>query len=129
MPMVASVTMIGGIPAKATNRPLAAPNAAPTTNPAAIASAGGMPAIIRPAIKVPESAITGPTDRSIPPVRIARLMPAAMMAMIEAWRARLIRLLVLRKLSLSRAMAANTSANPISAPVVFHRRSSTSNRR
>ena len=48
-----------------------------------MASDGGTPATISPAITVPDKAITGPTERSMPPVRIARLIPTAMMAMIE----------------------------------------------
>ncbi len=93
MPMVASVTMIGGIAANATKAPFASPKAQPITMQIASASTPFIPACIRPAAMVPDSAITAPTDRSMPPVRITNVMPTAISALIETWRRMLVMLL------------------------------------
>lgn len=49
----------------------------------------------------------------MPPVRMAQVMPTAMMALIDTWRATLVRLLTLRKLSFSRLISTNRTAKPI----------------
>ncbi|MOA29223.1 hypothetical protein D3C78_1502270 [compost metagenome] len=65
----------------------------------------------------PDSAITGPTERSMPPVRIAQVMPTAIMALIDTWRATLVRLLTVRKLSLSPLISRNRMAKPIKGSI------------
>ncbi|SVK47253.1 Uncharacterised protein [Acinetobacter baumannii] len=93
--------------------PLARPNSAPTASAATIASGMGTAASINPAATEPASAITGPTERSMPPVRMAQVMPTAMMALIDTCRATLVRLLTLRKLSFSRLISTNRTTKPI----------------
>src|SRR6478735_11121128 len=66
-----------------------------------------------------------PTDRSIPPVRITNSWPIARMPKIETWRARLARLLPVRKsllTSVSPPMAtSNTTSAPLSRPAMSPR--------
>lgn len=49
----------------------------------------------------------------MPPVRMAQVMPTAMMALIDTWRATLVRLLTLRKLSFNRLISTNRITKPI----------------
>ena len=104
--------MIGGMCRYATNSPLPMPKATPTSSPTPIAKPGGNPATISPAVKVPDNAITGPTDKSMPPVRITQVMPTAMIALIDTWRAMLERLLAVRKVSLARIITRVTTTSP-----------------
>ena len=79
-----------------------------------MAAAGGIPPTIMPAIRVPERAMTAPTERSIPPVRIAQVMPMAMMALIETCRAMFMKLSAERKLSVVMIMTRLTAKKPTS---------------
>jgi len=88
------------------------PNATPINIPAPIAKPGGRPATIKPAVSVPDNAITGPTDKSMPPVRITQVMPTAIIALIDTWRAMFDRLLAVRKVSLARIITSVTTTNP-----------------
>ena len=49
-----------------------------------IAIGAGTPATISPVVKVPDSAITGPTDKSIPPVRITQ-EAITLPALLNGW--------------------------------------------
>ena len=49
----------------------------PTRSTMRITSIGGQPALPRDAAIIVDSATTEPTDRSIPPVRITKVMPTA----------------------------------------------------
>src|SRR3990172_9098960 len=93
---VASVAMNGATLPYATAMPLTAPNPVPTASPASNATASGAPPFNTPASTAPAMARTEPTDRSIPPVRITNVMPAAMIALIETWRVTLSRLPTVR---------------------------------
>jgi hypothetical protein len=110
--MVARVTMIGGIFSKATKIPLPTPKPTPTNRPMRMASGAGTPATISPVVRVPDNAITGPTERSMPPVRITQVMPTAMIALIETWRAMFSRLAPVRNLSLAKIMKTVTTTRP-----------------
>ena len=87
MPMVARVTMIGGIFSVGDEEAIADAEARRRPANRRDREAGGTPATIRPVVRVPDSAITGPTDRSMPPVRITQVMPTAMIALIDTCRA------------------------------------------
>ncbi len=63
---------------------------------------------------MPASAITAPTDRSMPPVRITKVMPTAISALIETWRRMLLMLLADRKLSEANAITTETTISPTS---------------
>ncbi len=71
-----------------------------------------MPPTISPAASVPASAITEPTERSMPPVRITYVIPTAMMALIETWRPTFSMLLTDRKLLLAKAITTHTKMRP-----------------
>ena len=58
-------------------RPLKAPPATPTRTPATIASGSGRPALKLKPMVTDTSAISEPTERSIPPVRMTKVMPSA----------------------------------------------------
>ena len=60
-----------------TRNPLNAPNTAPTARPATIAAQGLMPLTAIDAVTIPVIANVQPIDRSIPPVIIANMIPAA----------------------------------------------------
>ena len=79
-----SVTMNGGSPTKAIRAPLRKPKNRPVIRPA------GMPSRPQPGISetitaaMAEAARIEPTDRSMPPVRMTKVMPAASTVLIEA---------------------------------------------
>src|SRR6056297_2524898 len=107
--------MIAGILPHATSRPLNRPNRIPTTIIASSPRPPGSPMFtITPAPSVPQSAMTAPTDRSMPPVRITKVMPMARMPMIDCWRSTLTMLSMLKKFSLAKAIAVDTTIRPTS---------------
>ncbi|MNV74847.1 hypothetical protein D3C71_1680990 [compost metagenome] len=65
-------------------------------------------------MSVPLSAITGPTDKSIPPVKITQVMPTAMIALIDTWRAMFSKLEDVKNLSLAKIMQNVTTIKPTS---------------
>ena len=79
-----SVTMNGGRPTKAIRAPLRKPKNRP------VISAAGMPSSPQPAISeqitaaIADAARIEPTDRSMPPVRMTKVMPAASTVLIDA---------------------------------------------
>jgi hypothetical protein len=70
-----SVAMNGGKPMRVTNKPLNAPQIAPTTTPPSMPIGTGTPAFTSIAAATPDSASTDPTDKSIPPVMITHVAP------------------------------------------------------
>src|SRR5713226_5143410 len=72
--------------------PLSSPRRAPTASPATMPTSTGRPVESTPAITAPEKASTELTLRSIPPVRMTKVIPAAMTALMETCRAMLSRL-------------------------------------
>ena len=58
-------------------RPIITPSRGPTTSTAPTASGIGQPALSAVARITVDSATTDPTDRSMPPVRMTKVMPTA----------------------------------------------------
>lgn len=67
---------------------------------------------MRPADSVPTSAMTAPTDRSMPPVRMTKVMPTARMPTTETCRSTFMMLLTLKKLSLASPIRIDTTIRP-----------------
>jgi hypothetical protein len=67
----------------AVKKPFMAPATYPTAAPANIATTGGIPAFESNTEMTPVNAKVEPTDKSMPPVNITRVIPAARMAVIE----------------------------------------------
>ncbi|MNN61995.1 hypothetical protein D3C81_1772610 [compost metagenome] len=63
--------------------PLIKPAIYPTAAPVSMANTGGMPALVSMTEITPDSASVDPTERSIPPVRITKVIPAARIAVME----------------------------------------------
>jgi hypothetical protein len=63
--------------------PDTAPNARPARRTIGIAIKSPVPLEIKLAAKAPHSARTAPTERSMPAVRITKVMPIAITALIE----------------------------------------------
>jgi len=80
--------MNGATLKRATSKPAMPPDVAPNASAATIASGKpiprGSPALSVAVATMPESATTDPTDRSIPAVKMTNVMPAAMIAVIDA---------------------------------------------
>src|SRR5215471_12925947 len=96
--------MKGGIRNVAIAAPLARPQRVPVAMAAAMPSATGAPLTIAIAPATPDSAMTDPTERSIPPDTITIVMPIAMMVMTAVWRATPARLPAERNLGSSAAI-------------------------
>ena len=79
MNMPASVTMNGASLKRWIRKPCSAPNAAPVASTSAIAAYGFQPALSSEATNMVVSAMTAPTDRSMPPDRITNVIPTATM--------------------------------------------------
>src|SRR5947209_2740583 len=79
--------MKGGMRSAAMVTPFASPHAAPAATAAAMPSNTGAPFVIANAPTTPASAITDPTERSIPPATITTVMPIAMIVITAVWRA------------------------------------------
>ena len=77
--MPARVMIKAGIFRASISSPINAPKAQPITSTSGKATSGDIPQKpIALARKTPVKAITDPTDRSIPPERITKVMPTAM---------------------------------------------------
>jgi hypothetical protein len=73
--------MNGGTLSLETRAPFTNPIALPIVSPINTARAGGYPPFIKPAVTQELKAIIDPTDKSIPPVRITKVIPAAIIAL------------------------------------------------
>src|SRR3954465_121345 len=92
------------------------PATAPKARAAGIATAIGTPAVISTAATTAAVAAVGPTDRSMPPAMMTRVMPSATQALIEdCWRM-LSRLGLVRKFGLRTAKTTTIATRPNSAP-------------
>ena len=80
--------------------------------PSATATGTEMSASKAPAVIVMLAAMTAPTERSMPPVMITKVMPLAITALIDTCRPMLLRFSQVRKRSLASAMAAANPTNP-----------------
>ena len=115
--------MKGATEKRVTNSPAIAPDKAPkaraSRTPSAIPAAGGRPVLSVEVTTIPATATTDPTDRSIPEVRITNVIPAAMIAVMEAWSETFRRFSAVKKCGDRRANAthstARAAANPSSA--------------
>jgi len=96
--------------------PLNEPNITPTNKPSKIASQGARESwTINPVIRVPVSATIEPTDKSIPPVIITKVIPHAIIAFKETCLARLIIFLLVKKYGFENVKANEIIMNPIKA--------------
>ena len=64
----------------------------------------------------PAMATTDPTERSIPRVRMTKVMPMARIPLIEVWRSTLMMLREVRKLSLTSDSTTHSTASAIRMP-------------
>ncbi len=103
--IIASVTMNGGMPQSVITPPDAAPTSPHTTiaprhaavSPPAVALTPPATSRIKSAATTAESAMRLPTERSMPPVMITKVIPTATMAITAIWFAMLRRFSDLRK--------------------------------
>jgi hypothetical protein len=110
--MVANVTIKGWRFQWAMIKPLAIPINNPMVKAPATATIMGCPEPIKYAPIAPENAKVDPTDKSIPPVRITNVIPAAMIALIEVCRSTLNMLDPVRNRSLNNDITMIKSNNP-----------------
>ncbi len=90
------VTTKGAMRPMVISRPLASPQPMPMTSASRMTGRIPAPAFSVPAATAPAMAKIEPTERSIPPVRMTKVMPTAMMPKIELWRTTLSTLVTLR---------------------------------
>jgi hypothetical protein len=81
-----SVTMNGESRRPVTRPPIRQPQAAPQITVATAAAAGDQPRDTSVASVTVASATWAPTDRSMPPLTITRVMPSAAVATTAVWR-------------------------------------------
>ena len=110
---IASVTMIGGSPSHAIRLPFSRPMAKPSPSASSNASGSPSPASSDSTATNPDSASTGPIDRSMPPVMMTKVIPAPMMPTIATWRRMPTRFSGLRNAGCTQANSA-TNATPAS---------------
>lgn len=113
-----SVATNGGTRSRATSAPLTMPRPSPAPTPSAIATSGlpGFAPVTSDAPRMPHTASSEPTDRSMPPVRITKVWPMARMPLMLAWRSTLMMLSGVRKYGLSRLSAAHSAKNATTMP-------------
>ena len=70
------------------NKPLIAPKIAPVKRPIKTANGALIPFAIKPAVNALESAKVDPTDKSIPPVKITKVIPKAIKPFAATWRSK-----------------------------------------
>src|SRR5438132_8334626 len=92
------------------------PAPAPTTRPASSPTATGAPPFKRPAMTAPARARIEPTERSMPAVRITNVIPAAMMALTDTWRATLSRFSGVRNAGDNSASATTSPTKAMERP-------------
>ena len=85
MPSVPNVAMKGGSFRRETMTALAAPKSAPTPRPTTTAAGQGTPPPTSATSVTPTSDMMPPTERSMPPVRMTRVMPKATTERMAAW--------------------------------------------
>jgi hypothetical protein len=96
--MVASVATNGCTRPYVASTPLSSPIAAPSSKPTMRATTNGIPTVLYShAVNIIVSAMTAATDRSIPPTRMTRKAPAAMIPMSAIWAMMLVRFVTVRK--------------------------------
>ena len=81
-----------------TINPSITPQSVPIARPAMTAITYPKPLLIRPAQSVPERAMTEPTERSMPPVIMTKVIPKATMAVVEMDRSMVRKLRYVRNL-------------------------------
>src|SRR5712691_2700248 len=101
--------MNGGILRSAIAAPLTSPQAAPAAIAVITPRTTGAPLTIARAPITPDSAITEPTDRSIPPDTITIVIPIAMTVITAVWRATPARLPAERNLGSSAAISMHSA--------------------
>ena len=95
--IVASVTINAGSLNWVMITPLKNPSSVPIKIPSKIATGMGMPLLtIKPTVSVPETATIAPTERSMPPKIITRVMPRARKTLLETCRSTVIKFSVVR---------------------------------
>ena len=83
MVIVANVAMNGATRPKVTAKPLMVPKRIPTIAAAKIAATGLRPPTMKSAINALDKARMEPTDKSIPPVKMTKVIPKAIKALME----------------------------------------------
>jgi hypothetical protein len=90
--------------------------------PVNTASGAGTPAMAAITATTPETAMVEPTERSIPPVRMTTVMPAARMALMEMARAMFRRLSTRLKLGAMAAIKRTSATSTMRMPTLSHQR-------
>ncbi len=120
----ASVTMKGVMLYRVMRAPATAPDNAPAVSPTRTASGNetviGSCSFSTSVVRMPASARSEPTDKSIPPVRITNVIPAAIIAVMETCKETLRRLSVVRKYGErnEKTRSSTTNAMPIPSSLV-----------
>ena len=83
MVMVAKVAIKGATLPLVITRPFTAPKTAPMTQASTMPTMGLLPLLIKLPIRTELSAKILPTDKSMPPVKITKVMPKEIRALIE----------------------------------------------
>ena len=110
--MLANVMMNGGIRVRAASNPFTRPTSETTAMPAMTANGIGSPFAPDKSTKAavePASARSAPTERSIPPETMTRVIPNARMALTEICWARSMRLLARRNVGTKKRNSASSS--------------------
>ncbi|MNT13454.1 hypothetical protein D3C72_1484250 [compost metagenome] len=111
-----SVTMNGGSFMKAISAPLTSPNSNPHSSAAGTLSAASCGISETSIATTADTDRIDPTDRSMPPVRITNVMPAASTRLIDACWAMIDRFCRLAKLSVSSVKPKQSSTSTGSMP-------------
>ena len=96
--------------------PFSAPTSAPAASAASTASGQTTPAAMSEASVIAAKPTIDPTDRSIPAVRMTNVMPTPMIPTMDAWRATLARLLIVRKAGDSKAPTTTSTSRATQDP-------------
>ena len=96
--MVPRVTMNGCRPSFEIMVPLTTPTATPSRMPRPMAMGTLMPCSMLVVTTIPTRATSEPTERSMPPWMMTRVMPTAIMPLIEDWTTMLVRFSRVRKI-------------------------------
>ena len=111
--IVPIVATMGGIPIWLIISPVRKPIRVHNTIEIRDATRGCIPSIIIIAVSTPLTAMIAPTDRSIPPVRITKVMPMAQMPLMDTCRSTLAMLPPVRKLGAKMLIAPNRTTKII----------------
>jgi hypothetical protein len=110
----ASVTMIGWMRKPEMSAPLKRPAASAASSPSRTATPA--PASSDAAATADAIAITDPTERSMPPVAMTKVMPTATSTVGETCRRTLRKLFTSKKFGVSRELATRSRTSAASAP-------------